>query len=49
MTVRVMTFNLRVSAADDGPNAWPLRWPHVRALIREIAPQVLGVQECMPD
>ncbi len=48
-TIRVMTLNLRTSAASDGPNAWPLRWPYVKALIEEVAPQVLGVQECLPD
>ncbi len=48
-TIRLMTLNLRVSAADDGPNNWPLRWPHIKALIQEIRPHVLGVQETMPN
>lgn len=47
---RLMTLNLRVSAAGDGPdNAWPDRWPHVKTLIEQYKPNVLGVQECMPD
>lgn len=46
---RIMTFNLRVSAADDGPNSWPLRWPHVQSLIRDVQPDILGAQECMHD
>lgn len=48
-TLRLMTLNLRLSAADDGPNVWPRRWPYVRALIAEQRPHILGVQECLPD
>lgn len=47
--MRLMTFNLRVSAADDGPNHWFERWPHVKALLLDQRPDVLGVQECMPN
>lgn len=47
---RLMTLNLRASAADDGPaNAWSDRWPHVKALINALRPNILGVQECMPN
>ncbi len=46
---RLMTLNLRLSAVDDGPNAWAERWPHVKALINAVRPHVLGVQECMPN
>jgi endonuclease/exonuclease/phosphatase family metal-dependent hydrolase len=47
--VRLMTLNLRFSAEDDGPNHWFKRWPHVKALIEDLHPDVLGVQECMPN
>ena len=47
--VRLMTLNLRFSAEDDGPNHWFKRWPHVKALIEALRPDVLGVQECMPN
>ena len=46
---RLMTLNLRLSIVDDGPNAWAERWPHVKALINDLRPNVLGVQECMPN
>lgn len=46
---RIMTLNLRVSHADDGPNAWRYRWPGVRALLREVQPHIFGAQECLPD
>ncbi|MBN1964106.1 MAG: endonuclease/exonuclease/phosphatase family protein [Anaerolineae bacterium] len=51
MTTQIclMTLNLRVSAADDGPNRWQARWPHVKTLIKAVRPDVLGVQECMPN
>lgn len=47
--LRLMTFNLRVSAADDGPNHWLARWPHVKAMLNEVEPDIFGAQECMPN
>lgn len=44
--LRVMTLNLRVSTADDGPNGWAQRWPHIKALVAAERPSLLGVQEC---
>jgi endonuclease/exonuclease/phosphatase family metal-dependent hydrolase len=49
LTVRLMTLNLRVSSMDDGPNMWQERWPHVLDMIKALNPDVLGVQECMPN
>jgi endonuclease/exonuclease/phosphatase family metal-dependent hydrolase len=49
MALRIMTLNLRAAAADDGPNDWAHRWPHVRDLINDLRPNVLGLQECMPN
>src|SRR6185503_20405447 len=45
--LRVMTFNLRLDLASDGPNAWPHRRDWVAALIRFHAPDVVGVQEAL--
>ncbi len=47
--LRLMTLNLRVSFIDDGPNRWEYRWPYVKDLIMTYRPDVLGVQECMPN
>lgn len=45
--LRVMTFNLRLDLASDGPNAWPYRRDWVAALIRFHAPDAVGVQEAL--
>ena len=41
----VLTYNVRHATLDDGRDAWPRRRPGVRALLREVAPAVLGLQE----
>lgn len=43
--IKIMSFNLRVNSALDGPNAWPLRAERAAALIRQYAPDVIGFQE----
>jgi endonuclease/exonuclease/phosphatase family metal-dependent hydrolase len=43
--IRLMTFNIRYGAADDGPNSWPNRRELVADLIRREAPDVLAIQE----
>jgi endonuclease/exonuclease/phosphatase family metal-dependent hydrolase len=45
--LRVMTFNLRLDVASDGPNAWPHRRDRVAALIRFHGADVVGVQEAL--
>jgi endonuclease/exonuclease/phosphatase family metal-dependent hydrolase len=45
--LRVMTFNLRLDLASDGPNAWPHRRDWVASLIRFHAPDAVGVQEAL--
>lgn len=44
-----VTANLRTSSAPDGDNAWPLRKAGALALLRELSPDVLGVQEALAD
>jgi endonuclease/exonuclease/phosphatase family metal-dependent hydrolase len=44
-----VTANLRTSSAADGDNAWPLRKAGALALLRELSPDVLGVQEALAD
>lgn len=46
-SLRVMTFNLRLDVASDGPNAWPHRRDRVAALIRFHGADVVGVQEAL--
>lgn len=43
----VMTFNIRYGSANDGENAWDKRKEVVVNAIREYAPDILGVQECL--
>lgn len=45
--LRIMSFNLRLDVASDGPNAWPHRRDWVASLIRFHAPDALGVQEAL--
>jgi endonuclease/exonuclease/phosphatase family metal-dependent hydrolase len=45
--LRVMTFNLRLDVASDGPNAWPYRRDRVAGLIRFYDADVVGVQEAL--
>src|SRR5688572_768588 len=45
--IRAMTFNVRYGTAQDGNNSWPLRRPLAVRVIRDFAPNVLGVQEAL--
>jgi endonuclease/exonuclease/phosphatase family metal-dependent hydrolase len=47
--LRVMTFNIRNSGAADGPNRWPLRRALWTDVVRRFDPDLLGVQEVLPD
>jgi endonuclease/exonuclease/phosphatase family metal-dependent hydrolase len=43
--LRVMSFNIRYGSADDGENAWPKRRKLLFEMLRDEAPQVIGMQE----
>lgn len=45
-TIRVMTFNVRGTRFDDGVNIWPVRAGFNANVIRQAAPDVIGLQEC---
>jgi endonuclease/exonuclease/phosphatase family metal-dependent hydrolase len=47
--LKVMTFNLRLSAAKDGENGWQHRKDFALARIKSCDPDLLGVQEGLPD
>jgi endonuclease/exonuclease/phosphatase family metal-dependent hydrolase len=44
-----MSFNIRYGTAPDGENAWPHRRDLVKNVIRDGAPDLLGVQEALRD
>lgn len=48
-TVRAMTFNIRYNNPGDGENAWPKRIPMVKSMLDFYHPDVLGVQEALPE
>lgn len=48
-TSRLMTFNVRISFANDGENNWSLRKPILINSIKEYAPDILCVQESTPE
>lgn len=43
----VMTFNIRYATADDGPDRWERRRDLLAEVVREAAPDVLGLQEAL--
>lgn len=47
--LKVMTFNVRLSAAKDGDNGWEHRKDFALARITAVGPDLLGVQEALPD
>jgi endonuclease/exonuclease/phosphatase family metal-dependent hydrolase len=47
VTLRVMSFNVRVAGAPDGDNGWDFRRDFVIDTIRAADPDMLGAQECM--
>ena len=45
--VTVVSFNIRYGTAQDGDHAWPNRRELVTAVIRDHAPQLVGIQEAL--
>ena len=43
--LKVMSYNIRLGSANDGTNAWPMRYPATLEMIEDQAPDVFGVQE----
>lgn len=48
-SLRVMSFNIRLNLASDGPNAWPHRSDEVASMIRLHGADLVGLQEARPD
>src|SRR5687768_1807847 len=47
--LRVMTFNIRLNLASDGPHAWPHRKEAVASMIRFHGADLVGLQEALPE
>lgn len=47
LEIRAMTFNIRYGLANDGENRWELRKEVAFDVIRDYAPEVLGLQEAL--
>lgn len=48
-TLHVMSFNIRNSSANDGENCWENRKPAVAAMLNTLNPDIVGMQEVLPD
>jgi endonuclease/exonuclease/phosphatase family metal-dependent hydrolase len=49
LPLRVMSFNVRLSAGNDGEDAWPKRTELLFATIARYAPDLIGFQEVLAD
>ncbi len=49
LVLKVMTFNIRLSPANDGPDRWEVRKPMVADAIRQFNGDFVGVQEAWAD
>jgi endonuclease/exonuclease/phosphatase family metal-dependent hydrolase len=47
-SLRVMTYNIRLDLASDGPNAWAHRRAWVAAQVAWLRPDIVGLQEVLP-
>ncbi|MDY3979330.1 MAG: endonuclease/exonuclease/phosphatase family protein [Tidjanibacter sp.] len=47
--LKVVSFNVRLSAGDDGDNCWELRREAAAQMLESLQPDLLGVQEALPD
>ena len=45
--IKVMTFNIRYGAANDGENSWQFRKDNVVKTIQAFKPDLLGLQEAL--
>ena len=43
--LKVVSYNIRLGVADDGPNSWDIRKDASPAMIKDIAPDIFGLQE----
>ena len=48
-TLNIMTYNIRLDVEDDGINQWDNRKKGLVSLIKEENPDILGIQEGLPN
>jgi len=48
-TLQVMSFNVRNAAAQDGDNNWENRKPAAVAMLQTLCPDIVGMQEVLPE
>lgn len=48
-TLKVISYNMRNAAKEDGPNDWALRKPATKAMLEAERPDILGVQEALEE
>lgn len=49
VSLRLMTYNIRLDIPSDGPNAWPHRRDWVVAQVEWLHPDLFGMQEVLPN
>ena len=47
--LKVMSYNIRLSSANDGTNSWMYRCGATLEMLADQKPDVFGVQEALPD
>ena len=47
--LKVMSYNIRNSKADDGTNSWQFRYPATAEMLTDRKPDVFGIQEALED
>lgn len=48
-SLKVLSYNMRNAAKDDGPNNWEIRKPATLAMLSEQQPDIFGVQEALEE
>ncbi|MEK7818320.1 MAG: endonuclease/exonuclease/phosphatase family protein [Bacteroidota bacterium] len=48
-TLKLMTYNIRLDVQSDGENSWDHRKEKLASQIRFYEPDILGLQECLPN
>mgnify|MGYP000270912026 CR=1 FL=1 len=47
--LKLMSYNIRLDVSSDGQNAWPVRKDFFASQIQFYEPDIMGVQEAMPN
>ena len=47
--LKVMSYNIRLNTEKDGTNSWIYRYPATLEMIKDQQPDVLGIQEALPE